>query len=75
MYQLPTGRIGSIFNMHDPTGLVLNVANANNHQTTWGVLGAALSALKDFVAESGGFTSATFEIFDGVNQVATGTLG
>lgn len=69
------GIIGTIFNLHDQAhDLTLTVANANNHQTTWGVLGAACSALKDFVAETSSFNSLTFTIFDGANQVASGSI-
>lgn len=72
---LPTGIIGTIFNLEDYAhGLKLTVANANNHQTTWGVLGAAYSALKDFVVEQGSFSELTFMIFDGPNQVASGSI-
>ena len=55
-------------------GMVLRVANANNHQTTWGVLGAAMRALANFVIEHGGFDTADFVIYDGENQVAMGVL-
>ena len=55
--------------------LTMTVRNANNHQTTWGVLGAACWALKDFVSARGAFQTIVFSIYDGVNQVATGTIG
>lgn len=75
LYPLPTGIIGTIFNLHDSASqLTLTFANANNHQTTWGVLGAACSALKEFVAERGSFSEMTFAVYDGVNQVASGSL-
>ncbi len=74
LYPLPYGQIGSVFNLFDAYGLTLNVVNANNHQTTWGVLGAACWALRDFVAVRGPFATLEFTIFDGVNEVAVGTL-
>lgn len=55
-------------------GMVMNVANANNHQMTWGVLKSAMVVLDDFIKENGGFASATFDIFDGKNQVGTGKI-
>ena len=55
-------------------GLVMAVSNANNHQLTWGVLKSALAALDDFINQNGGFVSATFDIFDGQNQVGTGKI-
>lgn len=64
--------VGTSF--HTREGLVLSVANANNHQMTWGVFTTAMQALDDFIRENGGFVSATFDVFDGRNQVATGKI-
>ena len=75
LYPLPFGPIGTIFNLEAAGEATLTVANANNHQTTWGVLGAACSALADFISQRGAFSSLTFQIYDGANQVATGTAG
>ena len=55
-------------------GLIMVVSNANNHQMTWGVLKSALAALDDFINSNGGFVSASFDIFDGQNQVGTGKI-
>lgn len=55
-------------------GIVLSIANANNHQTTWGVLGAALLAIGDYMNEHQWFGSVIFSIFDGSNQVGQGSI-
>lgn len=52
----------------------LRVRNANNHQTTYGVLGAAMLAVKDYMGRFGYYTG-TFTIFDGINHVGDGTIG
>ena len=70
---LAYGMIGAIVYLQS-SGTVLRIANANNHQTTWGVLGAAMSALSNFVKEHGGFDRADFVIFDGENKVAMGEI-
>ena len=49
------------------------VSNANNHQITMGVLGAAIDALRDYVFKEGGGTLA-FDIWDGDNQVGVGSI-
>lgn len=55
-------------------GHSLRVWHANNHQTTWGVLGAAIEAIADFMTQYG-FAGATFYIYDGGNEVGEGILG
>ena len=55
-------------------GMKLTVANANNHQLTYGTFGAAMTLVRQFVESYGGFQSATFDIWDGQNQVGTGTI-
>ena len=57
------------------TGMELLCVNAENHQITWGVLGAALNALEDFMNSNQIWSAATFGIFDGENQVGVGSLG
>lgn len=54
--------------------------DSNNHQLTWGVLGAALIALTEYFdevhANSGAQPgSITFVVHDGENEVATGGFG
>ncbi|MCJ1301924.1 hypothetical protein MMC08_004725 [Hypocenomyce scalaris] len=55
--------------------LLLRVQNANNHQVTYGVLGAALIALGDWMQEQGKWGALTFEVWDGDNQVGSGGIG
>lgn len=55
-------------------GLSLRVWHSNNHQTTWGVLGAAIEAIADFMGLYG-FAGASFSIYDGGNEVGEGILG
>ena len=55
-------------------GVYLTLANANNHQLTYGVVLAAAVALSDFFSRSGGFQSVDFQIIDGKNLVGTGKI-
>lgn len=55
-------------------GIILSVANANNHQTTWGVFGAAIAALADYMNQNRVFGTVAFNIFDGSNQVGQGSI-
>ena len=48
--------------------------NANNHQTTWGVLGGAVTCLNDYMSQYG-YGEATFTIVDGGNIVGRGYVG
>ena len=54
-------------------GTVLRVANANNHQLTWGVLGVAIQGVKSVLGE-GALGRASFVIFDGRNMVGRGWI-
>ena len=65
---------GRIFSLGEHS-LGLTVFNANNHQTTWGVLAAAFLALVDYMANQGTYYAAAFTIFDGKNEVGTGSIG
>lgn len=56
-------------------GLALAVFNANNHQMTWGVLASALLALVDYMAGQGTYRAAAFTVFDGHNEVGSGSIG
>lgn len=58
-----------------PRNLAIHVWNANNHQITWGVLGAAVHALQDFMFHTQHWGGARFDIYDGQNMVAQGLLG
>ena len=55
--------------------IVLRVWNANNHQTTWGVLGAAVWAVSSFKTTNNVYGAVNFNIYDGNNQVGQGTIG
>ncbi|MCJ1305552.1 hypothetical protein MMC08_008366, partial [Hypocenomyce scalaris] len=60
--------------LSDATGVSFQAWNANNHQTTWGVLGAALAALVDCMGING-YGAASFTIYDGDNLVGLGRVG
>ena len=57
-----------------PFSMMLQTWNTNNHQQTYGVLGAAIAALRDYMAENG-YGAASFVIFDGANEVGKGVVG
>ena len=65
--------LAGAFNFQLQGGAQLSIWNANNHQTTWGVLRAAILALADYM-ERDGFAQALFNVYDGVNQVGEGVL-
>ncbi|KAI4125041.1 MAG: hypothetical protein LQ347_005505, partial [Umbilicaria vellea] len=54
-----------------PHGLTLSALNANNHQMTWGVLGAAIQALLNLMWTQNWWGAATSTVFDGENQVGS----
>lgn len=56
-------------------GCSLHVWNTDNHQITWGVLGAALRALWEYMYANGKYGGASFEVFDGFHEVALGVIG
>lgn len=64
---------------HMSEGLELYTQSTNNHQQTWGVLGAAVAALQTYMEGAewnrGEVGSVQFSIYDGANEVAMGTLG
>lgn len=66
---------GGVFEFAAELGFEWYSGNTNNHQQTWGVVKAALSALLGFMAEYGEYGTATFAIFDGLNQVGQGSFG
>lgn len=64
------------YRMLGARALTLFAQDANNHQLTWGVLGSALLAVKDYMSQSGhSFGTAWFQIFDGDNQTGTCSIG
>lgn len=68
------GLIPGVFNWLGEGDLKLNVWNSNNHQTTWGVLRAALLALKDYMSHNV-YGTAYFTINDGTREVGEGLVG
>ena len=66
---------GGMFVWPAPDHMILRIWNANNHQTTWGVMASAIFALADWMHTEGIFGGGTFNIYDGQNQVGTGTIG
>lgn len=54
-------------------GVAVMAWNANNHQLTWGVLGAALRGVLDYMRIFGN-GDITFNIFDGAHMVGHGTV-
>ena len=64
-----------VYQLQGEDNLALSVYNTNNHQTTWGVLGSAILALADYMSGQGNYGAAAFTIFDGQNEVGTGSLG
>lgn len=55
-------------------GLSLELTNANNHQLTWRVAGAAVQTLLDYMHSQDIYGQATMWIHDGVNVVGQGVL-
>lgn len=66
---------GGLFQWAGAETLMLRVRNTNNHQLTWGVLGAAIDALAEYMNQAvTGPGESWFSIFDGENEVGTGTI-
>ena len=58
-------------------GVRIVFQNTNNHQLTWGVIGAAMSALLDYtyyMKRTDVPAAITFRVFDGPNQVGFGSV-
>lgn len=64
---------GGYFNWMGINGIAVEAINANNHQLTWGVLAAALKAVKQYM-EANGYRQAHFDIYDGENMVGKGLI-
>ena len=62
---------GGFYTLLGDGGLRLSALNVNNHQMTWGVFGAALLALMDFMRTNNWYGAVSFDIYDGFNNVAT----
>lgn len=63
---------GNNFGIDGPR-MGLTWANANNHQLTYGVLQNALVALRSWMIFFNGCGLIEYDIFDGGNQVGTGS--
>lgn len=71
------GEIGGEWNFEGENGALpvrIRTYDAGGNHMTWGVLGAAMAALGDWVGANGG-TAGLFQVFDGKNQVGAGFLG
>ena len=68
------GLIPGVFNWLGDGNLRLHVWNTNNHQTSWSVLRAALSALEDYMSHNM-YGIASFTINDGAHEVGEGMIG
>lgn len=77
---------GGSFEWHGFQNLAFQILNANNHQVTWGVLGAAVTGLRDYFLSSpsapGRLSEGNpvgyavyFSVKDGENVVGMGSLG
>lgn len=63
-----------MFKLVGENGVVLSIWNSNNHQTTYGVLGAACMALVQYMLTTA-FGAVTFYIYDGIREVGKGQIG
>lgn len=63
------------FMMDGPNAVAIRVWNTNNHQVTVATLGAAVSALYNYMKLKNTFGAATFYIWDGVNEIGQGIIG
>lgn len=66
---------GGMFQWATNTGYVLQAWSSNNHQTTWGVLGAAVTALFNYMTAGNIYGAVGFRIYDGLNEVGGGQIG
>lgn len=66
---------GGMFEWSTDAGYVLQAWNKNNHQTTWGVLAMAVTALLNYMTAKDLYGAVTFFIYDGMNQVGAGQIG
>ena len=65
---------GGLFSWLGGNGHVLRTQNSNNHQMTYGVVAAALTAVIDYMQTENAFGVGSFTIYDGANEVAKGTI-
>ena len=65
---------GGMFYQLGANNVVLRTMNSNNHQLTYGVLGAAISALDIYMSQYY-YGGASFTINDGMIEVGKGVIG
>lgn len=65
---------GGMFQKLGAGDVMLRTMNSNNHQITYGVLGAAISALEGYMSQYI-YGAASFTINDGLIEVAKGFIG
>lgn len=65
---------GGMFHKAGPDNIALRTMNSNNHQITYGVLGAAIAAVEAYM-NNHYFGGASFTINDGMTEVAKGVIG
>lgn len=66
---------GGSFSFFGEDNMVLRIHDTNNHQTTYGVLGAAVMALWNFMTTQNQFRAGNFQVYDGPNMVGQGFVG
>lgn len=63
------------FNLDGPNAVGIRIWNTNNHQLTVATLGAAVSALENYMRAKNFFGAATFYIWDGPHEIGAGLIG
>lgn len=70
---IPTGELSYLIPQRGAT-VAMHAWSTNNHQLTYGVLGAAIRTLKEYF-DSTEWGAATMQIWDGVNEVGMAVVG
>lgn len=63
------------FMMDGPNAVAIRLWNTNNHQLTVATVGAAVSALYNYMKAKNFFGAATFYIWDGPHEIGAGLIG
>ena len=77
IHDVGDGEIGGDWNFEGENGAMpvrMRTYDAGGNHMTWGVLGAALAALTNYVEANEG-VAGFMEVFDGKNQVGAGFWG
>lgn len=64
---------GGMYTENPEGWLQLYLKNANNHQITWGIAGAAVQAMATYMQQAGAAPIA-WQIWDGMNWVGIGRM-